>query len=249
MKANKVVAAGMAAILALGVMGCGGTPQQKAEASEEEQAAHIVGGWTVNTDTNAAVTGHDKEVFDKATSELDGVDYEPVAVIGQQVVAGMNYAYLCKATAVVPDAETTWSVVTIYEDLQGNASVSSITGIDLADLQVLANSPDGRMSGAWAGTEPETTSTLPDDADKAFQEAAGKLTDADPKLTPVALLGTQVVAGVNYLVLCEGTSGESATHPYVVVVYKDASGSSEITSMDMLDLTAYIGTHPTSDES
>jgi hypothetical protein len=43
--------------------------------------------------------------FDKAAACLAGASYEPVAVLGKQVVAGMNYCLLCKVTATVPDAK------------------------------------------------------------------------------------------------------------------------------------------------
>ena len=72
------------------------------------------------------------EVVDKATEKLLGVEYEPVANIGSQVVAGTNHAVLCRITAVTPDAPSYYALVYIYEDLEGNCEVTEITDIELS---------------------------------------------------------------------------------------------------------------------
>jgi hypothetical protein len=70
-----------------------------------------------------------KAAFEKAITELVGAAYEPVALLGAQVVAGTNYQILCKTTAIYPNATPYYTVVTIFEDLEGNASIINI--IDL----------------------------------------------------------------------------------------------------------------------
>ena len=69
--------------------------------------------------------------FDKAMESLLGVDYEPVEVIGSQVVAGMNYKILCRSTVVAPGAQSGYSLVTIYNALDGHAEVLEITDVTL----------------------------------------------------------------------------------------------------------------------
>lgn len=90
----------------------------------------IAGGWryTENPEADDNVT----EVVDKATEKLLGAEYEPVAYIGSQVVAGINHAVLCRITAVTPDAEAKYSLVYIYEDLECNCEVIGITDIELS---------------------------------------------------------------------------------------------------------------------
>lgn len=89
--------------------------------SEEE------GGW-IQPDS-PEVTDEAKAALDKAVEELTGVDYTPVALLSQQVVAGSNYCILCETTPVVPDGETTYSVVYLYEDLEGNAELTRVEEI------------------------------------------------------------------------------------------------------------------------
>lgn len=90
----------------------------------------IAGGWSYAEDP--AVEGKVSEVVGKATAKLLGAEYEPVANIGSQVVAGINHAVLCRITAVTPDAEAKYSLLYTYEDLEGNCEVTGISDIELS---------------------------------------------------------------------------------------------------------------------
>ena len=92
----------------------------------------VTGGWTVAESTK--INAEEQEIFDKAMEGLVGVDYEPIAYIGNQVVAGLNHCFLCKATVVYPGAETALALVYIYQDLEGNAEITNIANLDIAQL-------------------------------------------------------------------------------------------------------------------
>jgi len=81
----------------------------------------ISGGWSEFRD----LTEEDLAVFEEAMADLDGVVYEPISV-STQIVAGMNYRFLCNATVVYPDAETVEKYVTVYKDLEGNVEITEI---------------------------------------------------------------------------------------------------------------------------
>ena len=68
----------------------------------------IVGGWSAVED--GTITDELQELFDKATAELDGVDYKPVKLLETQVVAGTNHCVLVKNGAGCV-------LVTLYRDL------------------------------------------------------------------------------------------------------------------------------------
>ena len=72
----------------------------------------IAGGYMAAKDPT--ITEELKAIFDKATKDLDGVAYEPIKLMGTQVVAGTNYKFLCKAKGVFPGAVETKKVVTIF---------------------------------------------------------------------------------------------------------------------------------------
>ena len=117
---KKVLAILMAAMLLVGVTAAMAEP--------------LVGGWTPAE--NSEVTEDQKAVFDKAVEKLLGVNYEPIAYLASQVVAGVNHCFLCKATVVSPNAAPAYKLVYIYQDLQGNATVTNIADLDIAALSV-----------------------------------------------------------------------------------------------------------------
>lgn len=91
----------------------------------------LAGGWSVPSDvTKLPLPDNANDAFDKASSGLTGSNIEPMALLGTQVVAGTNYATLCRVTPVTPDAIPSIQVVTVYADLQGNASFTSFCPID-----------------------------------------------------------------------------------------------------------------------
>ena len=116
---KKIIAIVMAAMLLISVSAAMAEP--------------LMGGW--NVPESNEITEEQKAIFDKAVEKLLGVNYEPVAYLASQVVAGMNHCFLCKATVVAPDAVPAFKLVYIYEDLEGNATVSSIADLNIALLQ------------------------------------------------------------------------------------------------------------------
>lgn len=75
------------------------------------------------------ITDEIQALCDKAFADLEGAVYTPVALIATQVVAGTNYEILFEKEIVVPDAEKTYAIGIIYEDLDGNASITEIDDI------------------------------------------------------------------------------------------------------------------------
>ncbi len=56
-----------------------------------------------------------------------GVDYVPVALLSTQTVAGNELPHPGEATTVYPGAEMHYAVVNVYESLEGNANIISVT--------------------------------------------------------------------------------------------------------------------------
>jgi uncharacterized lipoprotein YehR (DUF1307 family) len=90
-----------------------------------EEKHPVTGGWSETED--GAITEDIRDMFDKATESIIGVDYVPVEVIGTQIVNGTNYRILCEAKTVTPTAETRYVIMTIYQKLNGEAEVLEIT--------------------------------------------------------------------------------------------------------------------------
>ena len=92
----------------------------------------LMGGYTANTDKYGL--SKNKEIYTAykaATKELVGVSYEPVAYLGSQVVAGMNYLVLCRGKVVVPNAKYSYYLISVYADLEGKISLGEINALAL----------------------------------------------------------------------------------------------------------------------
>ena len=111
----------------LALTACGApTAAAASNTSSEQPAAEtaIVGGWS--TEDAEDITDEIRALVEKATQDKLGATYNPVAYLGHQIVNGTNHRILCEITTVTANPETKLAVVTIYEDLQGNAEVTDI---------------------------------------------------------------------------------------------------------------------------
>ena len=100
----------------------------------KEPGEPLAGGWYVpETTTVLPLSESAQAAFEKASGNFAGSSIEPMVLLGTQVVAGTNYAILCRVTPVYPDARSTVQVVTVYADLKGNAEFTGFSLIDPAD--------------------------------------------------------------------------------------------------------------------
>ena len=105
--------------------------KETADTSSAVVEDELLGGWTRTADLK--LTDDARKAFEKATDGLTGVSYVPIGLLATQTVAGTNYRILCEATVVYPGAEMYYSIVTVYEDLDGNASILSIANMETAE--------------------------------------------------------------------------------------------------------------------
>ena len=216
----------------------------EASSSAEEpssEPAAIAGGWTIPASNGVAdLTDEESEIFEKALGAQAGMDFKPIAILATQVVAGQNYAYLCKGTPTTQNPVEEWDVVVVYQDLQGDASITSVTPIDLADIKTTDDTA-AEAVGAWEVREATSGVAMTVEAAKAFSKASEEYDGV--VINPLALLGTQVVAGTNYLILGTGNAvvQSPVTAVYVATVYEDLEGNAEFTDVSQFDLLAYVG--------
>ncbi|MBR3314025.1 MAG: hypothetical protein IKG18_07795 [Atopobiaceae bacterium] len=233
MKATKGISAclvsGMLA-LTLCVYGCGAA----VEATSKQEQTTEQAGAQQTTETPNYLTDEEQAIFDAAVKGTEAENLKPTAVLATQVVAGLNYAFLCQSA----DTNPTWHIAVVYRDPQGTSTLSALNDIDLDALQVSDQSSEGMM-GAWEVCEPAAAS-LPKEAATAFSNAVADYEGVE--LSPIALLSTQMDGGTNHRVMCVGTTiADGPVHGlYVASVHEDPDGSAEITSAEQLALTAYV---------
>ena len=244
---KKILIVLLAALLAVTAVACKANVEPKAaaqeEANEEMNAAQeneltnepLAGGWTPAEDFS--VTDERKAVFDKGMAALLGVDYEPLAYLGSQVVAGTNHVFLVKGTAVVPTRPLSYALAYFYEDLQGNARIMNIADLPIVPGENGAMTPpeEGPMGAWYYAEDPAFT-----DEDEAKLEAALQ-NQVGASYAIVAYLGEQVVAGLNRCLLVQVTPVVPNARPHYALayVYTDLEGNSSLTQVVDLDVGAY----------
>lgn len=249
----KKVFIGLAAVpvaSALAMTACGTAGDSTAvttvssEQSTESTDSHketLLGGWQVYEEIVAPkLTEDSKKAFENAMKEYTGMELEPAALLATQLVSGTNYLYLCKGQAVTQDPTAGWYMTVVYQDLQGNARITSVEEIDIANVKTTDKTQPSDIVGGWALISSSEGAALPEDKEKAFSKASENYKEVS--LSPLALLATQVVAGSNNLIICRGTTTEAepAEGLYAVTMYVDPSGNAEFTDVEQLDMLSYI---------
>lgn len=238
---KKTVAFALAGAMILSLAACGSTkasqadstPAVQTDASQTETAQEIkdssLGGWEVNSgslsvESNAAA----KAAFEKATERMEGYEYEPIALLGTQVVAGTNYSILARGTAVVPDAIPSYEIITIYEDLEGNA--------EILGEKTLIGGETGEAVGAFTVNDGEYDLSKNADVKAVFDKAFEMLDGSEYET--IAYLGSQVVQGTNYLALVRITPvvPDAESEIALVTVYEDLEGNTEVLETEQVAL-------------
>ena len=241
--ARLITAITAATILTCGLAACSAGNTKPAEASKQEETTEepsesfieettaaaqenvIGGGWNIPEDT--AMNDDLLQIFDDATAPLKSYFYYPVMLLGTQVVAGTNYAFLCKDIIKSDSTSSEYIITYVYVDINGEASFLGDEKIDLPG----ATGAD--VTGGWAYTmDPTVTPEI----EEVMSKATDTLTGATYE--PVAYIGSQVVAGYNHSILCKASPSvaelDGETTYVLVTVYEDLSGNCEIT--DTVDI-------------
>ena len=248
MKRNLAGGLILALLLTL-LAGCGGTADTSGESGSaggeasvgSAPAEAVSGGWSVNDTPEAAKLPEEaQKAFDEATEALTGAVLTPLACIGTQVVAGTNYAILCRSELSTPeanpDAKPSLVVAYIYQPLEGSAELTRQADFDFV---ALTERTDGEEAGeqlmsGWQAPEEAAKAALPEEVQTAWDTAA-KQSDLSA-LEPMAFLASQVVAGNNYAILCRSAGKDGQASIRQVVIYADLEGNAEVTANALVDV-------------
>ena len=207
--------------------------------TEESGSTATTGGWTIFSDeTKANIPEGPQAALDKALAAYTGASLTPVAYLGSQIVSGTNYKFLCRSQAVTPDAEESFVTITVYEDLQGNAEITEVKDFHLTDYLENKEIATEDMDGGWTVSENDgTMMEMVADIQIPFDTATENLEGCFYE--PVAVLGSQVVAGANYAILCRvtPTTPDATPHFSVVQINAPVSGTASILSICDLDIS------------
>ncbi len=126
--------------------------ESQTSVDEEYLADQEVGAYEAAE--SSEITDEIQTLCDEAFADLVGAVYTPVALIAKQVVAGTNYKILFEKEIVVPDAEKTYVIGIIYEDLEGNVSITEIDDISDEEAEnLLAQAKSGNSVQTLVDTD------------------------------------------------------------------------------------------------
>lgn len=225
-------------LLALFILtACGEKKEDVTLTPSEDVKIDVVGGWSINED----LPEMNDMIFDNARKELLGVNYSPLFVLGTQVVAGQNIMYLTYATPVTPNAKKEYKIVTVFDDIssENKSEIKNVADFNISDyLQDNGSTTPEGLMGGW-----QDNSELPNFLNESQQEIFNKALSGllGVGYTPIALLASQVVAGMNYAFLASGTTvtAEPITHLYIINVYVDTNNEVTLTNIHGLDLSSF----------
>lgn len=185
------------------------------------EAPKMAGGWQIGESANKDVM----EAYDKAFEGFAGASYEPKMLVATQLVAGTNYCFLAKKTLVTAEPTYGWALVYIYIDLEGNASLLRIQDLDTDALG---------LAGGW---------NIPEEED-AFDDVRDLLwnamNDGKEGYDIYEVMGSQVVAGMNYKMFCAKTNENGYLNEWAIVtVYVDLAGNAAVTDVQSVEISAF----------
>ena len=97
----------------------------------------LLGVWYANMDHPTEIPQDVLDAFHAATESTTGYVYKPIALLGSQVVAGMNYCLLCETTLAVPDAQPCFALVYFYDGVNGEKEVLKVDEIEFCAYYTL----------------------------------------------------------------------------------------------------------------
>nr|WP_308508470.1 hypothetical protein [uncultured Stomatobaculum sp.] len=198
------------------------------ETETRESDDILMDGWSANQGSLAPADNADAmKAFDAAVEGMTGYKYEVLAVLGSQPVAGTNYAYLCKGTAVVPDAEPSYLLVNVYEDLDGKAELRGTREL----LPVAA----AKMTAEWKYNSGDSDLQANPAVQKVFEAAlTGKVGSV---YEPFVYIGGAGEPENSYTLLCGNRAVPNADRNFcLLTVRRKADGSAEVLDTEKLEL-------------
>lgn len=207
------------------IVGCG---------KKEEKLEDDFGSWKTDLTTNQEMLEENVlDIFLKANEKVEE-NYDYVAVLGTQVVAGTNYMFLVKESGK-------YKVIVIYNDLEGNAEITKVTDFKPEKYANKKNEVDHeQLAGGWTTTIPGKPFMLEENVQEYFDKATETLTGAT--YYPIAQIAHQEVAGMNYAILCYGRGSYIGSTEWISVltIYVDKDGNNpELLTIADVDLKDY----------
>ena len=201
----------------------GATAEEKEKAQNNSDA--LVGAYNTNLVSFSLKDNPDAmNAFEAAfPNGYNYTHYEPIALLGTQVVSGTNYLYLCKSTWTDYQENVSFVLLQIYQDLSGKSQV--------VGSAILFPTEESREEGE--DYIDNTGSFLPENIpaiQNAFEEAVPD--DENVSYIPLAYIGKHSQEGKSeedVIFTAKKSKGKDAKTNYeLLYIVKDKDGKSKL---------------------
>ena len=178
-----------------------------------------LGSWEVEVSVNM-LPQKIASAVSKLSEQLIGAEYTPIAYLGSQVVNGTNHAVL--AEQLITTGKDTKNIVVIIFNEKPNEMEATLVSIE----RVIESGGD--LGGIAVNVDIDIKGDAKDTYDKVFDGFVGS------EIKPFAVLGSQVVKGVNYIYAATArTVAPEAKERAVIIVANATTG--EVSFTDILN--------------
>ena len=184
------------------------------------------GEWDLNCDFPAYTLPDNAAAALAGAALAEGETLTPVALLGTQVVAGINYAILCTRNLESEGPVQTLGVAVIYAALDGTSELLRFTPLDITQCLSKTGDVATGLAGGWSCACAEGVGL--------DETVAETFASCGAQGTPLVLLAQQSVDGLNYAVLT--LQGETLA---VLVIYDGIGGTMEVTATLPFDPADY----------
>ena len=110
---------------ALSIFACAKKGEKEKENAGSKVTDTLVGAYNTTLSSFALKDNPEAQKAFQAAfpKDYNGTRYEPIALLGSQVVSGMNYVYLCKSSWTDYQENISFVLLQIYQDLSGKSEV------------------------------------------------------------------------------------------------------------------------------
>jgi len=197
----------------------GATAEEK-EKAQNNTDAPLVGAYNTNLVSFSLKDNPDAmNAFEAAfPNGYNYTHYEPIALLGTQVVSGTNYLYLCKSTWTDYQENVSFVLLQIYQDLSGESQV--------VGSAILFPTEESREEGE--DYIDNTGSYLPENIpaiQNAFKEAVPN--DENASYIPLAYIGKHTQEGKpeeDVIFTAKKSKGKDAKTSYVLLYIGSGKG-------------------------
>lgn len=215
-------------------------PDSKKSENEKENAERkgtepLVGAYNTTLSSFALKDNPEaQEAFQAAfPKDYNGTRYEPIALLGSQVVSGMNYVYLCKSSWTDYQENISFVLLQIYQDLSGKSEVKGSA--------LLFPTEESREDGE--DYRYNTGSYQLKDNPEIENEVNPLLTTAATEYTPIAYIGKHTQEGKpeeDVLFSVKDAKGKEAKRSYVLLyIGKKADGKAKIVKTEDVEFPEF----------